>query len=158
MWLYCWPWYFSPRMAYFSSCQIANAAKLSRNRNPNERGGGGRDGRGGEGRGVRDGRLRGWCRRLASSPSASAAAASGMLSLGLGVVVLATRFLRASRPPAPKMCPPKTHSSNREHGLRRQRGRAAKLRPFGRPTDGESGSVKSWRDRKRGRAFGLLGK
>jgi hypothetical protein len=75
------------------------------------------------GEGGRDGwRLRGWCRRLASSPSASAAAArvaSGMFGEpGFGVVVPAGRFLRASRPPAPKICSPKTRSSNREHGLR----------------------------------------
>jgi hypothetical protein len=98
MWLYCCPWYFSPWIAYLSSCspQCDRSAETIVDR----------QGNGGDHEGGRSGSLRGCCRRLASSPSASAPASAaaavvrgklGALGFRLGV-----RFRGFSPSPAPR--------------------------------------------------------
>ena len=74
MWLYCCPWYFSPWIAYLSSYspQCDRSAETR----------GDRQGNGGDHEGGRSGSLRGCCRRLASSPSASAPASAAAVVRG----------------------------------------------------------------------------
>jgi hypothetical protein len=119
MWLYCCPWYLSPWIAYLSSCspQCDRSAETI----------GDRQGNGGDHEVRRGGSLRGCCRRLASSPSASepasaAAVARGKLwRPGVSTRGEVPRFLPFSRPRA-QIYPPK--SSDRASG--------APWRPAGR--------------------------
>jgi hypothetical protein len=93
MWLYCCPWYFSPWIAYLSSCSGQGHAQPRPKSNQSRLAG-----RWSRRRGWKRRRLRGCCRRLASSPSASAAArwrpgSSEAWGLDSGVV---SGFLRVS--------------------------------------------------------------